>query len=46
MISHTFKEAKFADWTSTFVAIKNVIRDGYMRHAEIFTSSSLNPVEQ
>ena len=46
VISITFKDAKFNDWDSTFEAIKNVIRDEYMRHSELFTSSSLNPVEQ
>ena len=46
VISITFKDAKFSDWASTFEAIKNVIRDEFMRHEEIFTSDSLNPVEQ
>lgn len=46
MISITFKDTKFSDWASTFEAIKNVIRDEFMRHEEIFTSDSLNPVEQ
>lgn len=46
VISITFKDAKFADWESTFEAIKNIIRDEYMRHDELFTSSSLNLVEQ
>lgn len=46
VISITFKDAKFTDWASTFEAIKNVIRDEYMRHAELYTSTSLNPVEQ
>lgn len=41
----TFKDAKFTDWIKTFEAIKNVIRDEYMRHSELFTSKSLNPVE-
>ena len=42
----TFKDAKFSDWASTYAAIKNVIRDEFMRHDELFTSDSLNPVEQ
>ena len=46
VISITFKDTKFSDWASTFEAIKNVIRDEFMRHEEIFTSDSLNPVEQ
>ena len=46
VISLTFKDAKFADWASTFEAIKNVIRDEYMRHDELFISTCLNPVEQ
>lgn len=46
VISITFKDAKFADWESTFEAIKSVIRDEYMRHDELFTSPCLNPVEQ
>ncbi len=46
VISITFKDAKFADWSSTFEAIKNVIRDEYMRHGELYTSTNLNPVEQ
>lgn len=46
MISTTFKDAKFIDWASAFEAIKNIIRDEYMRHGELFTSTSFNPVEQ
>lgn len=46
VISITFKDAKFSDWGSTFEAIKNVIRDEYMRHSELFSSDYLNPVEQ
>ena len=46
VISITFKDAKFLDWASTYAAIKNVIRDEFMRHDELFTSDSLNPVEQ
>ena len=46
MIFITFKDAKFSDWASTYAAIKNVIRDEFMRHDELFTSDSLNPVEQ
>lgn len=46
VISFTFKDAKFTDWANTFEAIKNVIRDEYMRHEELFTSDRLNPVEQ
>lgn len=46
VISFTFKDVKYADWKSTFEAIKNVIRDEYMRHAELLTSASLNQVEQ
>lgn len=46
VISITFKDAKFSDWASTYAAIKNVIRDEFMRHDELFTSNSLNPVEQ
>lgn len=46
VISITFKDAKFADWENTYTAIKNVIRDEYMRHEELFTSNSLNLVEK
>lgn len=46
VISITFKDAKFLDWASTYAAIKNVIRDEFMRHDELFTSRSLNPVEE
>lgn len=46
VISITFKDAKFSDWTGTYAAIKNVIRDEFMRHDELFTSESLNPVER
>ena len=46
VISLTFKDAKFSDWDSTYIAIKNVIRDEFMRHEELFTSDCLNPVEQ
>lgn len=46
VISITFKDAKFSDWASTYAAIKNVIRAEFMRHDELFTSDSLNPVEQ
>ena len=46
VISITFKDAKFSDWASTYAAIKNVIRDEFMRHDELFTSDRLNPVEQ
>lgn len=46
MISITFKDAKFSDWASTYAVIKNVIRDEFMLHDELFTSDSLNPVEQ
>ena len=46
VISITFKDAKFSDWASTYAAIKNVIRDEFMRHNELFTSDRLNPVEQ
>lgn len=46
VISITFKDAKFANWSSTFEAIRNVIRDEYLRHEELFSSTSLNSVEQ
>lgn len=46
MISFTFKDAKFAEWPSTYAAIKNVIRDEFMRHEELFTSDRLNTVER
>lgn len=46
VISITFKDAKFIDWASAFEAIKNIVRDEYMRHGELFTSTSFNPVEQ
>ncbi|MDO4978442.1 MAG: AAA family ATPase [Eubacteriales bacterium] len=46
VISITFKDAKFSDWESTYTAIKNVIRDEFMRHEELFSSDSLNPVER
>ena len=45
VISITFKDAKFTDWPNTLEAIKNVIRDEYMRHEELFTSKHLNAVE-
>ena len=45
VISISFKDAKFADWKSTFEALKSIIRDEYMRHEELFMSKSLNPVE-
>lgn len=46
VISITFKDAKFSDWDSTYIAIKNVIRDEFMRHEELFSSNNLNPVEK
>ncbi len=46
VISITFKDAKFSDWESTYTAIKNVIRDEFMRHEELFASDHLNPVER
>lgn len=46
VISITFKDSKFSDWESTYTAIKNVIRDEFMRHEELFTSNHLNPVER
>lgn len=46
VISLTFKDAKFANWQSTFEAIKNIIRDEYMRHEELHSSNKLNAVEQ
>ena len=46
VISLTFKDAKFADWQRTFEAIKNIIRDEYMRHEELYSSNKLNAVEQ
>ena len=46
VISITFKDAKFNDWASTFESIKNIIRDEYMRHEELFTDTTLNSVEQ
>ena len=45
VIAFTFKDARFKDWATTFEAIKNIIRDEYMRHEELFESSSLNLVE-
>ncbi len=42
----TFKDAKFTDWSSTFEAIKNIIRDEYMRHEELYSSERLNAVER
>lgn len=46
VISLTFKDAKYNDWSNTLEAIKNVIRDEYMRHEELFTSTMLNSLEQ
>lgn len=46
VISITFKDAKFHDWNSTYIAIKNIIRDEFMRHEELFTSDMLNSVER
>ncbi len=46
VISISFKDAKYSDWASTYEAVKNIIRDEYMRHEELFTSECLNAVEQ
>jgi len=46
VISITFKDAKFADWESTFEAIKSIIRDESMRHEELLISDKLNLVER
>lgn len=46
VISITFKDAKFTDWKNTYDAIKNVIRDEFMRHEELFTSNNLNLIEK
>ena len=46
VISITFKDAKFTNWSNTLEAIKNIIRDEYMRHEELFDSNRLNAVEQ
>lgn len=46
VISITFKDAKFADWSSTFEAITSIIRDEFMRHEEIFESDKINLVER
>ena len=46
VISITFKDAKYADWESTFEAIKSIIRDEFMRHEELLESDRLNPVER
>ncbi len=46
VISITFKDAKFSDWDSTYASLKNVLRDEYLRHEELFSSPSLNAVEQ
>lgn len=46
VISITFKDAKFADWGSTFEAITNIIRDEFMRHEELFDSDKINLVER
>lgn len=46
VISITFKDVKFLDWNSTFAAIKNVIRNEFMRHEELLTSECLNLVER
>lgn len=37
----TFKDAKFSDWASTYAAIKNVIRDEFMRHDELLQATAL-----
>jgi len=46
VISITFKDAKFANWKSTFEAIKSIIRDEIMRHEELSTSDKINSVEK
>ena len=46
VISITFKDVKFNNWTDSLEAIRIVIRDEYMRHAEIFSSNKLDFVEQ
>lgn len=46
VISITFKDAKFADWGSTFEAITSIIRDEFMRHEELFDSDKINLVER
>ena len=46
VISITFKDAKFSDWESTYEAIKYIIRDEFMRHDELFVSTSLNLAEK
>jgi excisionase family DNA binding protein len=41
-----FKDIKFTSWEESFEALKLVLRDEYMRHSELFSSSSLNAVER
>ena len=42
----TFKDVKFDHWKDSLEAIRIVVRDEYMRHAEILSSDKLDFVEQ
>ena len=46
VISLTFKDAKFTNWHDTFEAIRNILRDEYLRHEELYRSTELNAAEQ
>ena len=46
VIALTFKDVKCSDWESSLEMIRIVIRDEFMRHAELFNSEKLNAVEK
>jgi hypothetical protein len=46
VISLNLKDIKFTSWAESFEALKILLRDEYMRHSELFSSSALNAVEQ
>lgn len=41
----TFKDIKFNSWEESLQAIKLILADEYLRHAELFSSTALNSVE-
>jgi hypothetical protein len=45
VVSLTFKDVKFNTWKDSLEAIRLVLRDEYMRHPELFSSSELDSVE-
>ena len=46
VIALSFKDVKCDDWESSLEMIRIVIRDEFMRHAELYGSDRLNVVEQ